>query len=242
MSTNEKERNNYHYDSNDYYKPAYYSNKSHVAHTPECHDDDDCDVVETHCPTPHPIPVPPVCPKPEPKPCKCCKHALQEAMKLLFKSPFNSYIDPTKFTLFTPAFSTAALATQIKNITSCNGDGITFSDGTAYTYTTFCDLSGFNVQLLTPAVNVPLFLQAIQSVICAYDPHKDCCYNDSCCCNSSKAAYLAGSLSTVNIKADGFGALTALTVAAVTDDLAIFVDKTTGVVSFVCLNALKFIG
>ncbi|MGL5152511.1 MAG: hypothetical protein ACRC7N_18290 [Clostridium sp.] len=244
MSTNEKNRNTCSCNSNDLYKQGYYSsnfeNNCCERHEHE-HDHDD----ELDCCFPQQKPHHKEAPARRGEPCNCCKHALQHAMKLLFCSPFNSYIDPAKFTLVTALFTTAADATQIKNISSCNGDGITYNDGTTQTYTTFCDLTGFTATLLTPATNVPLFLQAIKAIIPCYDSERQCCNNDSCCCNSSKASYLSGTLSTVDVSADGFNGnavITKLTVAAITDDLAILVDAATGKVYFICLNALRLIG
>lgn len=164
------------------------------------------------------------------KECNCYKKALRESFEILSCSPFNSYVDFSRFTLYGHSCHTSRCNTTLKSVSSCNCDLLEYSDNTPFNTASLCDLVGYSFQLLNPSTNLPLFSCALKDYLCHHKGECQSCHHktscscdcdcDNCCCNSGKAAKLNSLLGLVNLCVKGtLGSITDATLLAIADDI-----------------------
>lgn len=190
--------------------------------------------------------------KPNPKKKEddcCCKNSLRKAFKILLDPCLKSLIDLTSFTLIGQNFVTTEDSTTIKSVSVCKNDAITYSDDTNLTLTTLCDLVGFNFTLNSAPVGCLTtdseidnsFIKAISRLSGKKNPDDFCCKEEKgCCCNNTKATYLAKSISPVTIFINSSALSTNpvdnLQVIAIIDEVVWLFDTDNRKVYVVCLN------
>lgn len=184
----------------------------------------------------------------------CCKTELKKLLQIISKPPLNSYVDFTKFTLYTMSTSTSQDATTINNLSfCCDNSLINYTDSTDFNTTSLCNLTAVSFQLINPAINLPLFSQCLRKIISPSIVKNPCCTekDTDCCCDSSKASLLASSLGSVNLYVSGaLGSLLNATVLAVTDNVAILTQTAssgspsvpTTKIYFICLSNIELLG
>lgn len=173
--------------------------------------------------------------------CNCFKKDLRESFEILASNIINSYINFSSFTLYTQTTTTAPNATTLRSLDTCNCDLIEYSDGSLFTSASLCALVGYSFQLLNPTVNLPLFVTALENILCtckgycnnAYCPQSSCvchCDCDDCCCADGIEAKLSSTLGTVNVFVKGsLGTISNARVLATTDSLVFLaVSETSG--------------
>lgn len=183
----------------------------------------------------------------------CCKRALKESLDILLNPLMRNLIDLSSFTLIGKNFMTDDGATTIKTVSSCSDGLITYSDSNPiFNSTTICDLVLVAFSLIPydenncfQGFNRDRFIHAITRCIPPINPRSLCCVEDgSCCCNSSKALFLADSIGPVNLKISSSAfttPLTGFTVITVTNNIAWLINDDNRVI-IVCLDNIEQLG
>lgn len=185
----------------------------------------------------------------------CCKRAMKRSLDILLNPSVRNLIDLTSFTLIGQNFTTDTGATTIKSISSCGDSLITFSDATGnLSITTLCDLAAISFSLVpftsTPANSeeelMAMFTVLIRKFLPKVNPKKFCCTpEDECCCNHSKASFLANSIGTVNVQVNSStldpNPVLNSSLITVTDEIAWFFDENNNVL-IVCLDDIVALG
>lgn len=184
----------------------------------------------------------------------CCRNSLRESIELLTNDVIRNFIDLDSFTLIGENWASTVGQTTIRSFSECNDQTIIFSDSSGFTRTTVCDLIGLSFNLINPCSTelcetrlTDRFSSLIQRAIPRIDGRKNCCAVEaSCCCNKSKASFLANSISPVNILVNTnslmSNALCNLSVITVSDNLAWFIDLNNRTVYIFCLNEIVAMG
>ena len=185
----------------------------------------------------------------------CCKDALKKSINLLLNPCLKNLINLSTFTLIGQNFATTEGATTIKSIINCTDGIINFTDETGVlSFTTFCDLIAISFNLAdVPIAGADteeelraLFSIVVQKLLPKFNPDKYCCIPDEeCCCNLSKAKFLANSISPVNIQLNTsaleVNPIINLTVITVTENIAWFINDDNTVV-IACLDNIVALG
>lgn len=183
----------------------------------------------------------------------CCKRALRRSLDILLNPLIRSLIDLSSFTLVGNNFNTEDGATTLKTVSNCSDGLVTYSDSNPlFNSTTICDLVlvAFSLQPddgnnCFQGFNRDRFIRAITRCIPPINPRSLCCVEDgSCCCNSSKALFLADSIGPVNLKISSSSfeePLIGFTVITVTNNIAWLINDDNRVI-IVCLDKIEQFG
>lgn len=185
----------------------------------------------------------------------CCKKAIKKSLDILLNPCIRTLIDLTSFTLIGQNFTTDPGNTTIKSISNCGDSLITFSDPTGnLSITTLCDLVAIRFNLVpvasTPANSedelMTMFTIMVQKFLPKINTKKFCCtHEDECCCNKTKASFLANSIGTVNVQINTSALeanpLLELSLITVTDEIAWFFDNNNNVI-IICLDDIVALG
>lgn len=183
----------------------------------------------------------------------CCKRGLKNSLDILLNPVIKNLVNLFSFTLVGEDFSTLDGATTLKTVSNCPDELITYSDpsDTEFTSTTLCDLVVVAFCLLPdPTANPEItnrtrFIACIRRMLPSVNPKSLCCKeNAECCCNISKALFLANAVGPVNIKVKS-SAFTSpfigYTVITVTDNIAWLINNSNRVI-IVCLSDIQQLG
>ena len=184
-----------------------------------------------------------------------CSEAIKESLDLLTTDAFKSFIDLNSFTLIGTNWSTDPDNTTIRSFNNWNDQTINYSDSSGFNLTTCCDIIGFSFNLINSSACcqndlcqtriVERFTRLVQDSIPKIDGDLTCS-NNGISCNRAKAAYLANSISPVNILVNSNSmmnnALCNLTVITVTDNIAWFIGENTNKIYIFCLNQIVSMG
>ena len=183
----------------------------------------------------------------------CCKRSLRRSLDILLNPLIRSLIDLSSFTLVGKNFKTKDGETTLKTVSNCSDGLVTYSDcNPLFNSTTICDLVLVSFSLQPDdgnncfqGFNRDRFIRAITRCIPPINPRSLCCVEDgSCCCNSSKALFLADSIGPVNLKISSSAftePLIGYTVITVTNNIAWLINDDNRVI-IVCLDNIEQFG
>ena len=190
--------------------------------------------------------------KPDGNSC-CCKKHIRRAIELLLDPSIRNIINLTSFTLIGQGFNTTNGATTLKSVSSCSDGLVTYTDANPiFTATTLCDIGAITFSLIEDDTEIDCditnrerFIRYIQRNVKTVDPKQFCCGpEDDCCCNASKAQFLASSIGPINIRVNSSTFSTPLvgfTVIAVTKNIAWLINSSNRVL-IVCLDQIVQLG